>query len=297
MTDTELKIYRSLAEKAEVVELVEAGMVLVESASKYPAVLSDTDAAVVSELRARLNGHIKRMDAERLDMNAGARAAEKAVNDEFTAKTAPMRDALKKVDASLTAHIQAKQEAERKARAEREAEERRIREAEERRLQEEIAAKRRADIAKLQAEEAARRAQEAAKQAAERGSQRSAADAAKAAKAAAEARAAAEKAEADRMAAEKAAAAEREAAERRALELASAPVAADTKTVAGKFGSKSGMRENWKYRVVDIRLVPENFLVAPDERVQKATLNALARSMKGQASVAGIEFYNEPVMP
>jgi hypothetical protein len=296
VTDKELIIYRSMADKAEVVELVEAGMVLVETAGKYPAVLNDTDAAVVSELRARLNGHIKRMDAERLDMNAGARAAEAAVNEEFAAKVKPMKDALTKVDASLRAHLAAKQDAERREREAREAEARAAREAEERRLQAEIEAKRRADIARLQAEESARRAAEAVQKAAERGSDRAKAEAARAQKAAEDAKAAAERAENERAERERAAAIERQQAEQRALELASAPAVANTKSIGGTFGSKTGSRENWKYRVVDITKVPENFLVAPEERVQKATLNALARSMKAAAKVDGIEFYNEPVL-
>jgi hypothetical protein len=233
------------------------------------------------------------MDAERLDMNAGARAAEKAVNDEFTAKTAPMREALKKVDASLQAHLAAKQAEERRAR---EAEERRLREAEERRLREEIEAKRRADIARLEAEESARRAAEAAKRAEDRGSERAKAEAARAQKAAADAREVAERAERERADQEREAAADREHAEQRALEIASAPAAIDLRSIGGTFGSKTSQRENWKYRVVDIAKVPEQFLVAPDERVQKSVLNALARSQKAAAQVPGIEFYNDPIL-
>lgn len=65
------------------------------------------------------------------------------------------------------------------------------------------------------------------------------------------------------------------------------------KGIAGSYGSKVGTRDNWKYRIVDIKKVPEAFLVPVEERVNKAALNAMARSMKGEAKVKGIEFYCE----
>lgn len=71
---------------------------------------------------------------------------------------------------------------------------------------------------------------------------------------------------------------------------------APTNKIEGTFGSKVGTREVWKYRIVDIKKVPEAFLVPPEERVNKAALNALARSQKDKAKVKGIEFYSEETL-
>lgn len=292
----DIQIYTAIEQRQQAVELIEAGMVLVEKAGKYEGVLNDTDAAVVSELRARLNGHIKRVDDERLEMTKGARDAQKRINDQFSAKIAEMTAALKQVDAVLGAHMRAKQEAERREREAREAEQRRIREEEERRQREADEQRRAAERAQAEAEAAARAAQEAAARAAERGSARAQAEAAKAARDAAARAEAAAKAEADRLAAERAAEEERRRAEESRQQLAATPIADSGKRVAGSFGSKTTMRDNWTYRIVDITKVPEAFLVAPEQRVQKATLNAMARSQKAAASVPGIEFYNDPTI-
>lgn len=272
----DIQIYTAIEQRQQAVELIEAGMVLVEKAGKYEGVLNDTDAAVVSELRARLNGHIKRVDDERLEMTKGARDAQKRINDQFSAKISEMTSALKQVDTVLGAHMRAKQEAERREREAREAEQRRIREEEERRA---------AERAQAEAEAAAKAAQEAAARAAERGSARSQAEAAKAAKEAAARAEAAAKAEADRLAAERADEEARRRAEEARQQLAATPISDSGKRVAGSFGSKTTMRDNWTYRIVDITKVPEAFLVAPEARVQKAA-----------ASVPGIEFYNDPTI-
>lgn len=66
-----------------------------------------------------------------------------------------------------------------------------------------------------------------------------------------------------------------------------------TNKIGGTFGSKVSTQSNWKYRIVDIKKVPEEFLVPVEERVNKAALNAMARSMKDKAKVKGIEFYAE----
>lgn len=47
---------------------------------------------------------------------------------------------------------------------------------------------------------------------------------------------------------------------------------------------------------MNIKQVPEAFLVPPEERVNKAALNALARSQKDKAKVKGIEFYSEETL-
>lgn len=63
------------------------------------------------------------------------------------------------------------------------------------------------------------------------------------------------------------------------------------KSVTGVLGSTTGLRDVWKYRVVDISQVPEEFLVPPEERVKKRELNKIAKSQKADAHVPGIEFY------
>lgn len=76
-----------------------------------------------------------------------------------------------------------------------------------------------------------------------------------------------------------------------------APVVEEVaKSIQGSHGSTTGMRDNWKYRLTDIKLVPETYQVAPADRLNKSVLNALARSQKGKAEVPGIEFYNEPTV-
>lgn len=74
-----------------------------------------------------------------------------------------------------------------------------------------------------------------------------------------------------------------------------APVEAP-KNIAGSYGSKVSTREVWKYRIVDIKKVPEAFLVPVEDRVNKGALNALARSQKDKAKVKGIEFYCEETL-
>ena len=72
------------------------------------------------------------------------------------------------------------------------------------------------------------------------------------------------------------------------------------KTVGAKTttdrGSSAQLRDNWKYRVVDISQVPENYLVDPEDRVNRTKLNKMAKSMKDDATVPGIEFYNDPII-
>lgn len=71
------------------------------------------------------------------------------------------------------------------------------------------------------------------------------------------------------------------------------PPPAVTTNITGSAGSKVSTREVWKYRIVDIKKVPEAYLVPPEDRVNKSVLNALAKSQKDQAKVKGIEFYCE----
>lgn len=124
----------------------------------------------------------------------------------------------------------------------------------------------------------------------------------------AEQRRLADEAEARRKEAEETARREREREVQQAAELgieAPAPLPPPVMTdvvmpsptkIAGTYGSKIGTREVWKYKIVDIKKVPEAYLVPPEERVNKSVLNALAKSQKGNASVRGIEFFCEDAM-
>lgn len=70
------------------------------------------------------------------------------------------------------------------------------------------------------------------------------------------------------------------------------PVATPAK-ITGTHGSRVGTREVWKWRVVEFGKVPKKFRRPPEECVDAATLTAMARSQKDQASVPGIEFYKD----
>jgi len=65
------------------------------------------------------------------------------------------------------------------------------------------------------------------------------------------------------------------------------------KSVTGMLGSKTGLRKVWKYKIVDISKVPEQFLLPPEERVQKGELNKIAKRDQETAHVPGVEFYYE----
>jgi hypothetical protein len=63
--------------------------------------------------------------------------------------------------------------------------------------------------------------------------------------------------------------------------------------VTGMMGSKTGLRDHWTWKIVDISKVPEEYLVDPAKRVLRSKLNSEASGRKENASVPGIEFYNE----
>ncbi len=65
------------------------------------------------------------------------------------------------------------------------------------------------------------------------------------------------------------------------------------KSVTGVMGSSTGLRKNWKYRVVNISEVPEEYLVAPEDRIHKGKVNAIAKKYQDTAGIPGIEFYAE----
>jgi len=53
----------------------------------------------------------------------------------------------------------------------------------------------------------------------------------------------------------------------------------------------SGQRDNWKWRVTNISLVPREYLMA-----NAAVLTPAAKSFKDQRTIPGIEIYNEPII-
>ena len=81
--------------------------------------------------------------------------------------------------------------------------------------------------------------------------------------------------------------------------------------ITGSHGASLAMRDNWKWRVTNIKKVADNLLVPPEDRIQKPVMNSLAKtkakeylaSLPPDAEkpavikdvIPGIEIYNEPV--
>jgi hypothetical protein len=106
-----------------------------------------------------------------------------------------------------------------------------------------------------------------------------------------------------------------EAAEKAGTEVALPAAPPPSKTLHGSHGSSVTLRDNWKWRVVDISRVPETFLVAPEERIQRTMMNSAAKAKAKSflaawtehhpgeapplkltlAELPGIELYNEPI--
>ncbi len=53
----------------------------------------------------------------------------------------------------------------------------------------------------------------------------------------------------------------------------------------------AGMRDNWRWKVVDFSLVPDDYKV-----IDSAMLTTIARKHHDSKPVLGIEFYNEPIL-
>lgn len=259
-------IYTHLDQYAPARELVEAAAVLLEKAEKYQVIPSEADVEVVSEFRARLNDTIGKLDEARLSATADARALVATINDEAKAKLDPMRGVLARTDTLLKSYRE-QQEQKRLAAI-------REQEAEAKRLAAEKAA----------AERLAEEARKAAEAAAQTGSDR-------------------EYAEAIQKAAEaqQAVAAVEQRQEVVSQAVVPAPAA---KSIRGSHGSSTGFRDHWKWRLINtaeqpasvsVKLVPEQYLLAPEDRIDGKVLNAIASSQKGKANVPGIEFYNDQI--
>lgn len=65
------------------------------------------------------------------------------------------------------------------------------------------------------------------------------------------------------------------------------------KSVTGSFGSKVGISKVWKWRIVDISKVPEEFMLPPEECVKRGELTKIAKKDQDRAFVPGVEFYFE----
>ncbi len=59
-------------------------------------------------------------------------------------------------------------------------------------------------------------------------------------------------------------------------------------TITHTIGGSAAPRTNWKYRIVDVNLIPRAYLV-PNE----VAIGAVARSLKDKANIPGVEFYAE----
>lgn len=286
-----LVLYTSLEQYAPARELMEAARVLISKAEKFEVVISsDADAELASEYRARLNQTHKDLDAARLKSHEEHRKLVERMNLEANAILVPMKQHLDKVDAQLKAHLKAKEEAHAA------------------RIQAQKDEAARVQREKDEADRKAREANEAA--------QKAARDAEAARLAAANATSEVERKQAEEAAA--AAAAAQEAAittaaqeatkavqlEQRQDTLANLPAeSAPSKSIRGTYGSSTGLRDNWKWRLINtpeqpadvsVKLVPEAYMVAPEDRLDSKVLNALAKSQKDKAKVPGIEFYNDP---
>ena len=72
------------------------------------------------------------------------------------------------------------------------------------------------------------------------------------------------------------------------IEVETVGVVAEVKRVSTEMGS-SGLTDHWKYEIVDINLLPREYMV-PDT----AMLTAIARSHHDKKLVSGVRFFNEP---
>lgn len=78
-----------------------------------------------------------------------------------------------------------------------------------------------------------------------------------------------------------------------AVALLDQPVVAPVVVVTSELPKVQGIstRTTWKARVIDSALVPRQFLMVDEKK-----LNDFAADMKGSMQVAGVEFYEEPIV-
>jgi len=80
-------------------------------------------------------------------------------------------------------------------------------------------------------------------------------------------------------------------------ELRRTPVAKPAaKSVTGVLGSSTGMRKNWRYKILDFSKIPDEYLIPEEERLAKGKLNTIAKRDQENAHVPGIEFFSEDAL-
>lgn len=223
-------IYTAVAQLPVAAEQRETAIALIDVA-KNLAILADPEqVAKAAEWLARARAHWSALDVQRKEMNAGAREAIEALNNEFNGVLNPLKleiDGMANLILAYNARERQRAEAEQKALRDAEDERQRHLEQERQRVIAETGLEPPPPPAPLHA---------------------------------------------------------------------SPTIIAPPKRVMGHAGSSATEKDNWTYEVVDIALVPETYLVPPEERIQKSVLNAIARSQKDKASVPGIRFVNKPIL-
>jgi hypothetical protein len=67
-------------------------------------------------------------------------------------------------------------------------------------------------------------------------------------------------------------------------------------SIRGSHGSSGGLRDNWTWELVDITQVPEAYLKAPEDRLNRAVITAHVKSNKDAVPIAGIKIKNDAVI-
>src|SRR5579884_322230 len=283
----------------------------------HPAVEDDETSGLLAGLLTQLRGHCKIADQTRQGVKAPYLEGERIVDGFFTAGIVTPLDKLHaKLNERQSAYLRAKE-----ARIRREAEERARKAAEE-----EAARRREAERAERERQQAEKAAREAGEEQAvfaaipDAGATRKEltalcptianvgmavarlvgkklviesdgrlypASQSDAVERQAQARRDAE--EADRRAAAAREAEERARSEREQQERVAAASAADNSRVRGDYAMAS-LRTQWKYRVVDIAQVPDEYLM-----VDGAKVNAAIRGQHGLRAIPGLEIYPERI--
>lgn len=280
-----LVLYTSLEQYQPARELMESAAVLLVKSERFKLIPSDADAELASEFYARLNQTIKDLDAARLKSTEEHRKLVEKMNAEAGTKLVPMKAVLERVGDLLKAHQKQKQEAHAKLVQQQKDEAARLAREKEEADQKARAANETAQKASADAE-AARVAAAQATGEEERAAAQAAIVAATAAQEAAITTAAQEATKAVQL-------------DHQQDSLANLPMAsAPSKSIRGTYGSSTGLRDNWVWELVDIKLVPEEYLKQPKDRLAASVLNAKAKSVKEESTTAvpGIRIYNDATL-
>lgn len=250
-----------------------------DAAPAYAVITNQEQLTKAIECLARLRAGASAWEKKRAYMKAPSLEAGRRVDEQFKPHGDEMAAAIASVNKGVTAYNLLEQQR-------LEAEERVRRQAEQERLAAEAAERRKQEQA--QREEAARKEREAQAKLDEaaaleaKGDQKGSQAALEAASEA-ESQAATASAQADQGAQE--AAGLTQAAE----SVAAAPLQVQVRS-AGSLGSKGKLKPVKNYRITDIKLVPEQYLVAPEDRIEKSMVRA---AMNADKPIAGIEYFTE----